>query len=124
MTEHSSETSNGNRIESEQPPARVLTANPTRSSRSPHSPGFESAELYGLTVVTTNRTEKRGRGVYHRGNGDGKIACKKTTGAERRLLSEAQTDPALRPCAECYDIETGELLTDGGEYETPDQMRK
>lgn len=124
MTEYPPEASNGSRIESEQPPPRILSANPARSSRSPHTPGFEAAELYGLTVVTTKRTEKRGRGVYHCGNGDGQIACQKTTGAEHRLLSEAQADPTLRPCSECYMIDTGELLTDGGEYEAPDPMRK
>lgn len=122
MTDHSTETSNGSRTESEQPPARVLSANPLRPSRSSHPPGFDSAELYDLVVVTTERVEERNRGVYHRGRGDGRIACKKTKAIDSRLLSKAEADPMLRPCAECYDLEAGTLLTDGGEYAEPERM--
>lgn len=121
MTHHSSETSTSSRTESEHPPARVLSANPRESSRRPRSPGFDAAELHGLVVVTTKRTEERGRGVYHRGRGNGEIVCRKTGGNDSKLLSDVTADPLLRPCAECYDVATGDLLADGGQYEEPDR---
>lgn len=122
MTENPSETSIGSRTESDQPPARVLSASLVQPARTQHPPGFDAGELHGLTVITTKRANDKNQGVYHCGRGDGEPACRQGAGHDRKLLSNAKPDPTLRPCGKCYP-ESGDAWPDGGTPEDTEHAR-